>query len=58
MLSTRVERRQWFAKTAHVVIDEAYAFGADDSGWHMLAALEQASWFVGRELPEHAEGLR
>jgi ATP-dependent Lhr-like helicase len=50
LISSRVDKRVFFANLRLVIVDELHAFAGDDRGWHLLSVLERLTRIAGREL--------
>lgn len=50
LISTRTDRKTFFAGLQVVIIDELHAFAGDDRGWHLLMVLERLNRLSGRTL--------
>lgn len=49
LVSQKINKAEFFANLQVVIVDEIHAFAGDDRGWHLLAVLERASRFAGRQ---------
>lgn len=50
LVSTRIDRKAWFANLRVVIADELHAFAADDRGWHMRGVLHRLQQYVPHEM--------
>lgn len=50
LISSRVDKKSFFAKLQAIVIDEIHSFAGDDRGWHLISVLERLTRLSGREL--------
>lgn len=50
LISTRVDRPEWFGNLQTVIVDELHAFASDDRGWHLRSVLYRLDQYLQRPL--------
>lgn len=50
LISTRVDRPEWFSNLQTVIVDELHAFASDDRGWHLRSVLYRLDQYLHRPL--------
>lgn len=50
LVSSRIDKREFFKNVQAIVIDELHAFAGDDRGWHLLSVFSRIQRLAGRDL--------